>query len=147
MATVKQLLDEKGYDIWSINPRKSVYDAIKLMAEKDIGALLVLENGTTVGTITERDYARSIALKGKTSPETLVREIMEYPFFTVGLRDNVDTCMALITAHRVRHLPVVSDGRPIGMISIGDLVRSIISDQRHTIRHLEHYITGQTMNG
>ena len=117
------------------------------MAEKDIGALLVLENGTIVGTITERDYARSIALKGKTSPETLVREIMEYPFFTVGLRDNVDTCMALITAHRVRHLPVVSDGRPIGMISIGDLVRSIISDQRHTIRHLEHYITGQTMNG
>ena len=140
MTTVKQLLDDKGYDVWSINPGRSVYDAIKLMAEKDTGALLVVENGTMLGIITERDYARSIAVKGRTSPETPVWEIMTYPVLSVGLSDTLDTCMSLMTLNRIRHLPVTQDDRPIGMLSIGDLVKSIISEQRHTIRHLEHYI-------
>ena len=143
MTTVKQLLDDKGYDVWSINPGRSVYDAIKLMAEKDTGALLVVENGTMLGIITERDYVRSIALKGRTSPETPVWEIMTYTVLSVGLSDTLDTCMSLMTLNRIRHLPVTQDDRPIGMLSIGDLVKSIISEQRHTIRHLEHYIGGQ----
>ena len=129
MTTVKQLLDDKGYDVWSINPGRSVYDAIKLMAEKDTGALLVVENGTMLGIITERDYARSIAVKGRTSPETPVWEIMTYPVLSVGLSDTLDTCMSLMTLNRIRHLPVIQDDRPIGMLSIGDLVKNIINEQ------------------
>ena len=142
MTTVKQLLDDKGYDVWSIHSARSVYDAIKLMAEKDTGALLVVEKGMMLGIITERDYARSVALKGRTSPETPVWEIMTYPVLSVGLSDTIETCMTLMTEKRVRHLPVVREGRPIGMLSIGDLVKSIISEQRHTIRHLQGYICG-----
>ena len=144
MTTVKQLLDDKGYDVWSINPGRSVYDAIKLMAEKDTGALLVVEKGMMLGIITERDYARSVALKGRTSPETPVWEIMTYPVLSVGLSDTLDTCMSLMTLNRIRHLPVIQDDRPIGMLSIGDLVKNIINEQHYTIRHLERYICGQT---
>ena len=143
MTTVKQLLDDKGYDVWSINPGRSVYDAIKSMAEKDTGALLVVEKGMMLGIITERDYARSVALKGRTSPETPVWEIMTYPVLSVGLSDTLDTCMSLMTLNRIRHLPVIQDDRPIGMLSIGDLVKNIINEQHYTIRHLERYICGQ----
>ena len=142
MTTVKQLLDDKGYDVWSINPGRSVYDAIKLMAEKDTGSLLVVEKGMMLGIITERDYARSVALKGRTSPETPVWEIMTYPVLSVGLSDTLDTCMSLMTLNRIRHLPVIQDDRPIGMLSIGDLVKNIINEQHYTIRHLERYICG-----
>ena len=142
MTTVKQLLDAKGYDVWSINPGRSVYDAIKLMAEKDTGSLLVVEKGMMLGIITERDYARSVALKGRTSPETPVWEIMTYPVLSVGLSDTLDTCMSLMTLNRIRHLPVIQDDRPIGMLSIGDLVKNIINEQHYTIRHLERYICG-----
>ena len=147
MTTVKQLLDNKGYEVWSIEPSRSVYDAIKLMADKDIGALLVIEKGALVGTITERHYSRSVALKGKTSPQTPVSEIMERPVMPVGLNCTIDECMSLMTEHRVRHLPVVCDGRPIGVVSIGDLVKSIISEQQITIRHLEHYVNGRAAAG
>ena len=143
MTTVKQMLDDKGYEVWSIDPRRSVYDAIKLMAEKDIGALLVLESKMVIGIVTERDYARSIVLKGKTSPETPVREIMTHPIRSVGLGDTIEICMSIMTSNHIRHLPVLRDAQPIGMLSIGDLVKSIIREQTNTISHLEDYISGR----
>ena len=138
---------QKGHALWSIHPEESVYDAIKGMANKDIGALLVMQGGQLVGIVTERHYARSVVLKGKTSLDTTVAEIMEHRVVRVGPDDTVDECMELMTEHRVRYLVVLRNGRPIGMLSIGDLVKSIISEQRFTIGQLERYIHGQAATG
>jgi CBS domain-containing protein len=140
MESVGQLLKAKGGAVVSIAPGASVLDAVKLMAEKSIGALLVMEGGRVAGIISERDYARKVILHGRASHSTEVREIMSAPVHTVGLAHTVEECMALMTDKRIRHLPVVEGGRVAGMLSIGDLVKAVIADQQATIRQLESYI-------
>jgi CBS domain-containing protein len=142
MKKVRDILEVKGRDVWSIGPDASVFDALKLMAEKDVGALVVLDGGNLVGIISERDYARKIALLGRASPTTQVKEIMTTDVVCVDPEQNVDQCMALVTEKRVRHLPVLENGKLIGLISIGDLVKSIITEQQFIIEQLERYITG-----
>ena len=143
MTTVHQLLDGKGRQVWSARPDESVYDAIKRMADHDVGSLVVLEAGKVVGIITERHYARNVSLKGRTSPETQVGVIMERSVVCVQPEQTVDECMALMSAKRVRHLPVIGkNGELIGIVSIGDLVKSIITDQQFEIEQLVHYIHG-----
>jgi CBS domain-containing protein len=144
MKTVKELLRVKGYQVWSIGPDATVYEALTLMAEKDVGALLVLDNaGQLVGILSERDYARKIVLKGKTSRETPVREIMTERVVWVRPDQTIEECMALMTNKRIRHLPVMEEGRLLGVISIGDVVKDIISEQEFMIAQLENYITGK----
>jgi CBS domain-containing protein len=138
---VSALLQRKHGEVWTISPRASVYEAMALMSDKNIGALLVMEDGRLSGIIAERDYARKIALKGKSSRDTEVREIMRTPV-TVTPNHTVDQCMALMTGERVRHLPVTEEGAVIGVISIGDLVNWIISSHEDTIKHLHSYIAG-----
>jgi len=140
---VRQLLDQKGRETYSINPDATVYDAIAKMAEKDIGSLVVMDGDKIVGVITERHYARNVVLKGKTSPATPVEAIMDKLVFVVQPEQSIEQCMALMTEKRIRHLPVVEKEKLIGIISIGDLVKSIIGDQQFTIGQLEHYIHGQ----
>ena len=142
MTTVRQLLDQKGSKIWSIHPDATVFDAIAKMAEKDIGSMVVMDGDELVGIITERHYARNVVLKGKASPATPVRDIMERHVVIARPEQSVDQCMALMTEKRVRHLPVLEGEKPIGIISIGDLVKSIIGDQKFMIDQLEHYIHG-----
>ena len=142
MIIVAQLLQTKGYDIWSIEPDATVYEALERMAEKDIGALLVVEGQNLKGILSERDYARKVILKGMLSKDTRVREIMSDEVVYVRPEQTIEECMALMTAKRVRHLPVLTRGRLIGVISIGDVVKAMISDQEFLIRELEHYITG-----
>lgn len=142
MKTIRQLLDEKGSDIWWIGPRETVLQAIKEMAQKEIGALVVLDQGKLVGIISERDYARKVILKNKASHDTTIEEIMTSPVVCGRLDQTVDECMALITGKRVRHLPIIEQDRIIGVISIGDLVKSIIAEQQFVIEQLEHYISG-----
>jgi CBS domain-containing protein len=142
MKTVERLLEAKGYDIWSITPDASVYEAVKLMADKAIGALLVLESGKLVGIISERDCTRRVILKERAPKDTLVREIMTSNVITVRPNQTVEECMALVTAKRIRHLPVFADGQLIGIVSIGDLVKGIISEQEFMIQQLENYIKG-----
>jgi CBS domain-containing protein len=142
MKKVRDILEVKGRDVWSIGPDASVFDALKLMAEKDVGALVVLDGGNLIGVISERDYARKIALLGRASPTTQVKEIMTTDVVCVDPEQNVDQCMALVTEKRVRHLPVLENGKLIGLISIGDLVKSIITEQQFIIEQLERYITG-----
>jgi len=142
MKKVRDILEHKGRNVWSIGPDASVFDALKLMAEKDIGALVVLDGGNLVGIISERDYARKIVLLGRASPTTQVKEIMTTDVVCVDPERNVDECMALVTERRVRHLPVLENGKLIGLISIGDLVKSIITEQQFIIEQLERYITG-----
>jgi CBS domain-containing protein len=142
MISIRQLLDQKGGKLLSIHPDATVFDAIAKMAENDIGSLVVIEGEGLVGIITERHYARNVVLKGKTSPATPVRDIMERNVITVRPEQRVEGCMALMTAKRVRHLPVMEGGKLVGIISIGDLVKSIISGQRFVIDQLEHYIHG-----
>ena len=141
MNTVAQLLNEKGHSIYSIDPSASVFEAIKLMAERKIGALLVMENNKMIGIITERDYARKVILEGKSSQNTLVKEIMTTNTICARLDQTVEECMAVITDKRVRHLPVVDNNEVVGIISIGDLVKSIIAEQQFIIEQLEHYIS------
>ena len=143
MTTVRQLLDQKGRNIWSIHPDATVFDAIAKMAEKDIGSLAVMEGDEIVGIITERHYARNVVLKGKTSPSTPVRDIMERHVVIALPEQSVDQCMALMSEKRVRHLPVFEGKKPIGIVSIGDLVKSTIGDQKFMIDQLEHYIRGE----
>jgi CBS domain-containing protein len=144
MKTVKELLRTKGYHIWSIGPDATVYEALTLMAEKDVGALLVLDNaGQLVGILSERDCARKIVLKGKTSRETPVREIMTEKVVWVRPDQTIEECMALMTNKHIRHLPVMEEGRLLGVISIGDVVKDIISEQEFVIAQLENYITGK----
>lgn len=142
MTTLRQLLKVKGHEIWSVTPDTSVFDTLVLMADKDIGALLVLDQGQTVGIISERDYARGIILKGRSSKDTLVREVMTSDVVSAHADQNIEECMTLMTDKRIRHLPVVDDGELCGVISIGDLVKSIIAEQKSLIDQLEHYISG-----
>ena len=141
MKTVKELLAAKGAMVCTVAPDATVLAALKAMAEKEIGALVVLEDGRVVGVISERDYARKVVLKGKVSKNTPVREIMAQPL-AVHPGQSVEECMAMMTNKRVRHLPVLDDGRLVGIVSIGDLVKNIISDQNFLIQNLEEYIGG-----
>lgn len=140
MATVKQVLDRKGYVVWTITPDKTVFEALRLMGEKEIGALAVVEDGQVVGMLSERDYARKVVLKGKTSRETLVHSIMSAPVHAVSPEQSVAECMTIMTEERIRHLPVLERGKLIGIISQGDLVKFIIEEQQFIIDQLETYI-------
>ena len=140
--TVNQILSEKGADVYSIISTISVYDALKVLGEKNVGAVLVIEGGALKGILSERDYARKIVLKNKASKDTLVSEIMETNLITVGPTDSLDYCMELMSTKRIRHLPVVKDKQVLGVISIGDVVKAIIEVQKETIQHLDSYING-----
>ena len=142
MKLVKHLLDRKGRHIISVNPEDSVLDAIRLMAEKSIGSLVVMKDQELLGIMSERDYARKVIIKGKSSESTAVSEIMTVNVFTTSSSATVNECMSLMTEKKIRHLPVVEDNTVIGMISIGDLVGAIIADQQEEIEQLEHYISG-----
>lgn len=141
MDTVRQLLQAKGQDVWSVTPDASVFEALTLMATKDIGALLVLEGEKLVGILSERDYARKVVLHGRSSRDTPVREIMTQRVFYVLPEQTIQECMSVMSEKHIRHLPVLEEDRVIGVMSIGDIVKSIISDQRFTIEQLERYIT------
>lgn len=144
MTSVAQILKSKpDRTVYTISPEASVFDAVKLMAEKNIAALLVLEGEKIVGIITERDYARKIVLVARSSKETRVRDVMESQVMYVRPGQASEECMALMTENRVRHLPVMERGKLIGLVSIGDLVKDVISDQKFIIQQLEHYITGE----
>jgi CBS domain-containing protein len=140
MTTIKQLLTDKGKNVFSIRPDATVYDAIKEMSDHDIGAIMVLEDGRPVGIVTERLYAREIVLKGRASPSTLVRDVMETNIIYAKPDQSVEECMAVMTIKRIRHLPVIDNENLVGMISIGDLVKSIIDHHEFTIEQLIHYI-------
>jgi CBS domain-containing protein len=142
MRTVQQLLDEKGHDIQSVHPDESVFDAIQKLANANIGSLIVVEDDRPVGIFTERDYARSVILKGKSSPTTPVKDIMTTRVVYAQPDQTVEECMAVMTDKHIRHLPVLDGEKLIGMISIGDLVKSIIAEQKFTIEQLEHFIRG-----
>jgi IMP dehydrogenase len=143
MTIVQQLLKEKPEGTWTISPQATVYQALELMAKKDVGALAVVDDkGKLVGMFSERDYARKIALLGRTSKTTSVAELMVTKVFYVKPDSTVEECMALMTEKRTRHLPVLHEGRLVGLVSIGDIVKAIIIDQEITIRSLQNYITG-----
>ena len=140
MTTLKMLLKDKGHDVWSVHQDDTVLDAIKMLAEKDIGALIVIKDDKPVGIFTERDYARNVYLKGKSSLDTAVRDVMVAPVICVKPDQTVDECMALMTAKRFRHLPIMDGDELVGMVSIGDLVKSGIAEQQFTIEQMEQYI-------
>ena len=140
MKTVKEILEAKSHKLLSISPQASVLDALKLMAERDVGALVVLEGEGLAGIFSERDYARKVILHGKSSKATPVSEIMTHKVVCVRPEQSVEECMALMTDKRIRHLPVLDDQKVIGVISIGDVVKELISEQRFVIEQLEHYI-------
>lgn len=140
MKTIKQLLEKKGRTIWSIGPDDSVYNAIALMAEKGIGALIVIDNNKPVGIVSERDYARKVVLKGRSSTATRIRDIMSSPVIYAGTDQTIEGCMALMTDKRIRHLPILEKGELFAVISIGDLVKTIIEEQRFVIEQLQSYI-------
>ncbi|NCF50157.1 CBS domain-containing protein [Gammaproteobacteria bacterium] len=142
MKLVQHLLDKKGRQIFSVGPDDSVLEAIKIMAEKGIGSLVVLQDETLLGILSERDYARKVIIKGRSSETTRVSEIMTEDVLTTSSGQTVNQCMNLMTEKKIRHLPVVEDGVVVGMISIGDLVEAIISDQQEEIEQLEQYISG-----
>jgi len=142
MNIVQQILDVKGNEICSIEPDSTVFDAIKLMAEKGIGAILVMDAGKIVGIMSERDYARKVILKGKLSQNTLVKDIMTTRVIHTNPNQSIEECMILMTEKHIRHLPVMDGEQLVGIVSIGDLVKSIIAEQRFLIEQLEHYITG-----
>jgi CBS domain-containing protein len=142
MTTVGNVLQTKGHEIWSIPPGALVYDALKVMAEKNVGALLVMEGKKLAGIFSERDYARKIALKGISSHTSTVGNIMTSVVVKVGREQSIDECMTLMTNKHVRHLPVVENDDVVGIISIGDVVKALISEHEHTIKQLENYITG-----
>ncbi len=141
-GTIDAILSQKSGDIWSVAPDATVYDAVLTMANKNVGALVVMEDDKLVGIISERDYTRKVMLRGKRSRETQVREIMSIELTTVHPKESVDDCLRFMTEKRVRHLPVVDGGRLRGVISIGDLVKHVISVQSATLEHLERYISG-----
>lgn len=142
MLQVKHLLETKGNLVYSIGPDQPVLAAIHTMADQFIGALLVMQGDTLVGLVSERDYARKVILKGRSSRDTLVREIMTSELVTVTPEDSVDSCMQLCTNHHIRHLPVLEAGAVVGVVSIGDLVKAVIDQQSQKIEHLQSYITG-----
>jgi CBS domain-containing protein len=139
-TTVRQLLDQKGRSVFQVDPEDPVLEAIRLMADHHIGALLVMKAGVLQGIISERDYARKVILHGRSSAETPVWQIMSSPVVTVTLAQTVEQCMQLMTERRLRHLPVLDAGQVVGMISIGDLVKAVIAEQQQTIEQLESYI-------
>ncbi len=142
MRTVKQLLDDKGHHVWTVSPDASVFDAIKMMAEKGVGALVVTDGDRPVGIVSERDYARKVILQGRSSQATAIKEIMTTAVIYARLDQTVEECMAVMTEKRIRHLPVMEEGKLVGVISIGDLVKAIIADQQFVIEQLAHYISG-----
>ena len=142
MITVKDILQTKGHDVISITPETTVYEALTIMADKNVGALVVLDGETVAGIMSERDYARKVILHGKSSRELQVREIMTSRVYYVHPEQNVQDCMVQMTDKHVRHLPVLEEDRLVGIISIGDVVKTIMADQEYTIKLLENYITG-----
>ncbi len=142
MISIRQLLEAKGSEVWSTSPDASVYEALQLLAEKNIGALMVLRDGELAGVVSERDYARKVVLHGKTSMKTPIKEIMTEEVITVGIGSTVEEAMALMADKRIRHLPVVEGEMIVGVVSIGDLVKAIMADQEFTIDQLEKYISG-----
>ncbi len=143
MKTVRDLLNSKGYAIWAVSPHHTVFEALQVMAEHNIGAVVVLEGEELLGILSERDYARKVILHGKTSRTTPVHEIMTPRVITVRPEQTIEECMALMTEHHIRHLPVMDKGKLIGVISIGDVVKAIISEQEFVIGQLETYIMGR----
>jgi CBS domain-containing protein len=143
MKTVLRLLQKKGSEVWTIGPEASVFSALERMAEKNVGALVVTEGERPVGIFSERDYARKVVLRGRSSRETPVKEIMTRDPITVSPGESVDRCMELMTEKRVRHLPVLDENRLAGIVSIGDIVKEVITEQSATISYLEDYITGR----
>ena len=139
MKFVKDVLNEKGHDIWSIGPDASVFEAIEMMAQKEVGALLVLDAGKLIGIISERDYTRKVILKGKSSREIKIRTIMTSPVICAVTEQDVKECMALMTSKKIRHLPVLENNQLTGMVSLGDLVQSIIAEQNSQIKDFESY--------
>ena len=142
MTTIAQLLNAKGDQIWSVEPKATIFEALEIMSEKGIGALLVMEDGKLEGIFSERDYARKVILKGKSSKETPVGELMTKKVFYIDSQKTINDCMAMMTAKRIRHVPVIEDNQVMGIVTIGDVVNQIISEQEVTINHLENYITG-----
>ncbi len=143
IESIRQLLNKKGNHVWSISPDATVYEALELMAEKNIGAVLVMEGDKLVGIFSERDYARRCILLNRRSKETAVRELMTPDVITISPSATIDDAMALMSEHHIRHLPVVEDGKVVGVVSIGDIVKAVIENQAHIISHLEGYITGE----
>ena len=141
-GTVESVLKQKKTDLWSVPPETKVYDVVQLMADKNIGALLVIEGKTLIGIATERDYARKVVLKGKSSKETPVRDILTLPMVKAKPSNTVDECLRLMTENRVRHLPILDGETIAGVVSIGDLVNWVISAQDVTIKQMENYIAG-----
>jgi len=141
MKTVRDILAAKGHEVWCVDPGATVFDALRLMAEKEIGALVVMEGERVVGVLSERDYTRKVVLLGRTSPTTAVKEIMTSPVVYTHSEQPIEECMALVTEKRVRHLPVMEEGRLVGLISTGDLMKSIIADQQFIIEQLVRYIS------
>jgi CBS domain-containing protein len=142
MHTIGQLLQTKGSQIWSIEPQATAYRALKIMAEKNVGALLVMDRGHLVGIFSERDYARKVILKGKSSKDTSVSELMTPEVFYMDTDATLEECMALMTAKHIRHLPVLENKQLVGIVTLGDVVKQIIVEQKFTIGELEKYITG-----
>ena len=143
MQTVRSILKTKGGHIYSVSPLETVYNAIVTMAEREIGALLVMQEEHPVGIVSERDYTRKVILRDRSSRQTRVSEIMTCDLITVGVDDHVDDCVALMKTHHIRHLPVMEDGKVLGVLSLRDLFSAIIDQQQHTIEHLEHYVRGE----
>jgi CBS domain-containing protein len=142
MKTVNEILNAKGHEIWSVDPEDTVFDSLKQMSEKGVGSLLVMKDEKLVGIVTERDYARKVILEGKSSKDTPVKDIMSAKVLCVAPERTVDQCMALMTDKRARHLPVVDHKRVVGVVSIGDLVKAMISEQQILIDQLQNYISG-----
>ena len=142
MTTIAQLLNVKGNQIWSIEPKATIFEALEIMSEKEIGALLVMEDGKLTGIFSERDYARKVILKGKSSKETPVGELMTKKVFYIDSQKTINDCMVMMTTKCIRHVPVIEDNQVMGIVTIGDVVNQIISEQEVTINHLENYITG-----
>ena len=143
IESIRQLLNKKGNHVWSISPDATVYEALELMAEKNTGAVLVMESDKLLGIFSERDYARRCILLNRRSKETAVKELMTPDVITISPSATIDDAMALMSEHHIRHLPVVEDGKVVGVVSIGDIVKAVIENQAHIISHLEGYITGE----